>query len=184
MKAAWAHAISIIRILTAPCIVVSALAGSWTVVLILFAGAALTDIVDGPVARALGIRGKTGMFLDLAADFTVIETTFVLLALARVFGPLPVVAAALSFGIFSATLLAAGKKPEADQRGGTRWGKYAGAVCYAGILLVLTVKVFFAATSPQPVVLSAITAQIVIGAYLALSTVETIVRFVRRNVKR
>ncbi|MGE5552284.1 MAG: CDP-alcohol phosphatidyltransferase family protein [Bacteroidota bacterium] len=67
-----ANALSILRLVLAPGVVYAILTGQDLVVLALLAGAAVTDVLDGWVARSTGKVSRLGIVLDPIADKMVI----------------------------------------------------------------------------------------------------------------
>ena len=60
--------ITIIRLLLVPCFIWVSVEGRYTAAFVIFATAALTDILDGALARRLNQRSRLGAILDPAAD--------------------------------------------------------------------------------------------------------------------
>ena len=58
------------RLLLVPCFLVASMRGMWTAAFVIFVTAALTDILDGMLARRLNLRSRLGAILDPAADKT------------------------------------------------------------------------------------------------------------------
>lgn len=58
------------RLLLVPCFLVASLRGMWTAAFVIFVSAALTDILDGMIARRFNLRSRIGAILDPAADKT------------------------------------------------------------------------------------------------------------------
>lgn len=67
----WSHVLSLSRIVALP-VIVALIYSSWTwapfIAGCLFGGAAITDVLDGRLARRRGTVSPLGVFLDLAAD--------------------------------------------------------------------------------------------------------------------
>ena len=79
--------ISIGRLVAVPVIVAALLTGAAHVALVLFALAALSDAVDGAIARHFDMRSELGEWLDPAADKLLINALVIALA---VMGAFPV----------------------------------------------------------------------------------------------
>jgi cardiolipin synthase len=62
--------LTLIRLLLVPCFIAVSVRGMFTVAFVLFVSAALTDILDGMIARRLNQRSRIGALLDPAADKT------------------------------------------------------------------------------------------------------------------
>lgn len=72
--------ISICRLAAVPVIIVALLGGAADLALVLFAVAALSDAVDGAIARHFDLRSELGEWLDPAADKLLINALVVTLA--------------------------------------------------------------------------------------------------------
>jgi cardiolipin synthase (CMP-forming) len=64
------NALTLLRLLLIPVFLVASLRGMFLTALVLFVGAAVTDIFDGLIARRLNQRSRLGAILDPAADKT------------------------------------------------------------------------------------------------------------------
>jgi cardiolipin synthase (CMP-forming) len=62
--------LTILRFVLIPFFVVSALRGAFAAALVFFLGAAITDALDGWIARRFDLRSRLGALLDPAADKT------------------------------------------------------------------------------------------------------------------
>lgn len=71
MSAALPATLSLLRLLAAPLLAAAIVAGHWTAAVTLLAAACATDLVDGPLARRLGVASVAGAYLDVTADFGV-----------------------------------------------------------------------------------------------------------------
>jgi len=78
------NAITILRILLVPPFVIFLLRGEYGGALLIFALAAISDFVDGYVARRYKQKTSLGAFLDPLADKLLAGTAFVLLAMRQV----------------------------------------------------------------------------------------------------
>src|SRR5690625_4516801 len=77
------NAITIARILVTPVLLVLLLSGTLLgqfLALILFIGAAISDYVDGSLARRYGVGSRLGQFLDPFADKVLVLGTFAVLS--------------------------------------------------------------------------------------------------------
>jgi len=81
------NALSVFRILLAPIFLWTVLNGMAREALLIFVIAALTDLLDGFVARIWHQRSKLGVVLDPAGDKLLMATSYIVLALPRVAGP-------------------------------------------------------------------------------------------------
>jgi len=75
--------LTLLRILAVPFFAIAVWYGHWTEACMLFAGAGLTDLLDGWVARRFNQKSALGAILDPAADKLLMTTAFVLLAFPR-----------------------------------------------------------------------------------------------------
>jgi cardiolipin synthase len=62
------NALTLLRLIMVPCFIGASIEGMYTVALVLFVSAAVTDILDGWIARRLNQRSRLGALLDPAAD--------------------------------------------------------------------------------------------------------------------
>src|SRR5687768_18565612 len=75
------------RFVLVPCFLVASMQHRYTIALVLFVTAAVTDILDGMIARKLNLKSRIGALLDPAADKTLMVCGFVYYTFA---GALPV----------------------------------------------------------------------------------------------
>lgn len=73
-------AVTMLRLVSLPAIVLFVEAGMWGVAVWVFVAAALTDVLDGVLARALALETRTGKVLDPLVDVVFNVTVFVTLA--------------------------------------------------------------------------------------------------------
>ncbi len=64
------------RLLLVPCFLWASMRSMYTTAFVIFVTAAVTDILDGAVARRMNLRSKLGAFLDPAADKTLMVCGF------------------------------------------------------------------------------------------------------------
>jgi cardiolipin synthase len=76
----WANRITIVRILLTPLLIILLLKGGRLWPLYIFALAAVSDILDGWVARWRQEVSRLGSFLDPIADKLLLSSTFLVLA--------------------------------------------------------------------------------------------------------
>lgn len=120
----WAaNILSGTRLLLVPPLLACAANRAWGPACAVFAAAGLTDLLDGPLARAGGGGGRLGAVLDLAADFGLVFPLSLLLAARGTLSPALPALAVLSFLSYVATRAAKGSLAR------HRFGRYAGAVC-------------------------------------------------------
>ncbi|MGE5175873.1 MAG: CDP-alcohol phosphatidyltransferase family protein [Hyphomicrobiales bacterium] len=72
--------LTMIRLVSIPAIVLFLLAERWPIAVWLFVGSALTDVLDGVVARAFAMESAVGKVLDPLVDIAFNATVFVTLA--------------------------------------------------------------------------------------------------------
>ena len=78
------NAITVLRILLVPPFVIYLLRGHYAGALAIFALAAISDFVDGYIARRFRQRSSIGAFMDPLADKLLAGTAFVLLAMRHI----------------------------------------------------------------------------------------------------
>ena len=74
-----ANKITVLRIITVPILVIAVIQGERLLAQILFAACALTDALDGTLARLRGERTPLGTFLDPLADKLLLTATLLVL---------------------------------------------------------------------------------------------------------
>ncbi|MBV9508627.1 MAG: CDP-diacylglycerol--glycerol-3-phosphate 3-phosphatidyltransferase [Acidobacteriia bacterium] len=78
-----ANVLTILRLLLVPFVIVAIVHGNHLRALVLFAGAALTDGLDGLIARRFGLTTRFGAYLDPIADKCLLSGVFLALAASR-----------------------------------------------------------------------------------------------------
>jgi cardiolipin synthase len=68
--------LTILRLLLVPCFLGASMQGMYTAAFTIFVTAAVTDILDGALARKLNVRSRVGALLDPAADKTLMICGF------------------------------------------------------------------------------------------------------------
>ncbi len=71
------------RFVLVPCFLLASMRHFFTVALVLFVTAAVTDILDGMIARRMNLRSRLGALLDPAADKTLMVCGFLYFTFAR-----------------------------------------------------------------------------------------------------
>jgi cardiolipin synthase len=91
--------LTVLRLLLVPCFLWASVRGMYVTALVIFVSAAVTDIVDGMIARRLNVSSRLGALLDPAADKTLMVSGFLFYTFAA---KLPVVEIPmwLTFAIF------------------------------------------------------------------------------------
>lgn len=95
--------LTLVRLILIPFFVMASVRGKFTAAFVLFVSAALTDAIDGYIARRFDQRSKIGAFLDPAADKMMMVSAYVVFTLPWVaHQPLP---QWLTFTVFLRDLL-------------------------------------------------------------------------------
>jgi cardiolipin synthase len=71
------------RLLLVPCFLIASMRGMWTVAFVIFVSAAVTDVLDGMIARRFNLRSRLGAILDPLADKTLMICGFLFYTLSR-----------------------------------------------------------------------------------------------------
>jgi cardiolipin synthase (CMP-forming) len=87
-----ANLLTVLRFCLVPVVIVSIINKEWTVALVVFVTAGVTDAADGFIARHFDMRTELGAYLDPLADKALLVSIYITLAVA---GVLPVWIAAL-----------------------------------------------------------------------------------------
>ena len=98
------NTLTILRILLVPCFLVASMQRMFTLALVIFVTAALTDILDGTLARRMNVRSRLGALLDPAADKTLMICGFLYYTFATGF-PRIAIPGWLTFAVFIRDLL-------------------------------------------------------------------------------
>jgi cardiolipin synthase (CMP-forming) len=77
-----ANLLTILRFCLVPIVVVSIVNKEWTIALVLFVVAGVTDAVDGFIARHFDMRTELGAYLDPLADKALLVSIYITLAIA------------------------------------------------------------------------------------------------------
>jgi cardiolipin synthase (CMP-forming) len=91
--------ITLARLLLVPCFLVASMRGMWTTAFAIFVTAAVSDILDGMIARRFNLRSRIGAILDPAADKTLMICGFLFYTLSASV-PLARIPAWLTFTVF------------------------------------------------------------------------------------
>ena len=75
--------LTVARLLLVPCFLIASMRGMYTTAFVLFVTAAVTDILDGMLARRLNVRSRLGALLDPAADKTLMVCGYLYYTFAR-----------------------------------------------------------------------------------------------------
>ena len=126
IKNAVPTAVTSLRLAAAPAFVLAFEESSWALPLALFGLAALTDALDGFLARKLDAASGVGAYVDVTADFAFIGSAFWAFCRNGWYGALELGVIASSFALFIAS--STRKRPVYDPV-----GKYMGAFLMAMI---------------------------------------------------
>jgi CDP-diacylglycerol--glycerol-3-phosphate 3-phosphatidyltransferase len=96
--------LTILRLLLVPCFIGASIERMYTVAFVIFVTAAVTDILDGMIARRLNVRTRLGALLDPAADKTLMVCGFLYYTFASNL-PLVGIPGWLTFTVFIRDLL-------------------------------------------------------------------------------
>jgi phosphatidylglycerophosphate synthase len=122
--------ISALRIAALPLFLYFNSMGSSFLCLVVFGFAAVTDLIDGYVARKLGVASKSGAYFDAVTDFVLVMGIFSAFALNGYYPLWLLLLIAASFAQFAVT-------GYFGKRLYDPLGKYIGSVLYIGITLTL-----------------------------------------------
>jgi CDP-diacylglycerol--glycerol-3-phosphate 3-phosphatidyltransferase len=124
----------------------------------------MSDIVDGILAKQAMSSSKGGDIFDIAADFMVVLSVFVLWYLKQTVSLYIIFLILLSFITFGYSSFLKKKIIK------NKIGKYVGAVCFSGITVIIFTRLYFTEIyiSLQNLVV------IIISIYLILSIIENI----------
>ena len=91
--------LTIARFLLVPCFIAASVEGMYGTAFTLFVAAAVTDVLDGMLARRWNVRSRVGAFLDPAADKTLMVSGFLFYTLSPDL-PVVVIPGWLTFTVF------------------------------------------------------------------------------------
>lgn len=122
--------ISALRLAALPLFLYFFFNGNKTLATLVFASAALTDLIDGYIARKLGAESKFGAYFDAAADFIFVAGIFAAFTISNYYPSWIIMLIAVSFTqfLFSSIYIKKLYDP---------LGKYIGSVLYIAITLTL-----------------------------------------------
>lgn len=69
--------LTLLRLLLVPCFLGASMLGMYTAAFVIFVTAAVTDILDGALARRFNVRSRLGALLDPAADKTLMVCGYI-----------------------------------------------------------------------------------------------------------
>ena len=131
----------------------------------------MSDIIDGMVAKQAESSCKGGDIFDIAADFMVVLSIFVLWYLKQRVSVYIIFLILLSFITFGYISFLKKKIVK------NKIGKYVGAVCFLGITVIIFAKLYFKEIyiSLQNLVV------IIISIYLIISIIENVRNIIKEN---
>jgi cardiolipin synthase len=91
--------LTLLRLLLVPCFLLASFRGMYLTAFVIFVSAAVTDILDGTIARRLNVRSRIGALLDPAADKTLMVCGFLFYTFADRL-PVARIPGWLTFGVF------------------------------------------------------------------------------------
>ena len=91
--------LTLLRLLLVPCFLLASFRAMYLTALAIFVSAAVTDILDGMIARRLNVRSKLGALLDPAADKTLMVCGFLYYTFAETL-PVMRIPGWLTFAVF------------------------------------------------------------------------------------
>jgi cardiolipin synthase (CMP-forming) len=98
--------LTFLRLLLVPCFLWASMQRMYTTAFVIFVTAAVTDILDGMIARRLNVRSRLGALLDPAADKTLMVCGFIYYTFASRL-PLLTIPGWLTFTVFIRDVLIA-----------------------------------------------------------------------------
>lgn len=79
-----ANLLTVLRFCLVPVVIVSIINREWTIALVVFVTAGVTDAVDGFIARHFDMRTELGAYLDPLADKALLVSIYITLAVAQI----------------------------------------------------------------------------------------------------
>lgn len=145
--------LTILRLLLVPCFLAASVEGMYRTAFVIFISAAVTDILDGMIARRLNVRSRLGALLDPAADKTLMVCGFLFYTLRDT---LPVVRIPgwLMFAVFIRDFLIAAfaylmyTRIQIDRFPPTVWGKASTVLQAATLACAIAVNGFWPSLLP------------------------------------
>lgn len=163
-----ANLITFSRVGLIPWLIAGELQGNYFQSLMIMFMICFTDIIDGKVARKGGGSNKIGKILDVTADFIVVISIFLFWYIQK---KISLYILFLLFSSFASFVVLSFLKKEIVKN---RMGQYTGAVCFAGIILVLISRTYFSVW----VIEIKYAVYIMLSVFLILSTIENILLIV------
>jgi len=169
-KGFLANLITFSRIVFIPFLIISELQEKYVQSLIIILLISMSDIIDGMVAKQAESNCKRGDIFDIAADFMVVLSVFVLWYLKQIVSVYIILLILFSFITFGYISFLKKKIVK------NKIGKYVGAVCFSGITVIIFTRLYFKEMyiSLQNLVL------IFISIYLIISILENIGSIIKK----
>jgi len=164
-----ANLITFLRVLLIPWLIYSELQFNHTQPLVIMLVICATDIFDGMIARKSIKSDERGKIYDIAADFLVVFSVFLLWYLQKKVSIY--ILFLLLFCFLSFILLSLLKK----KMNKNKIGQYAGVVCFAGIITILFSRIFYFEWVAEVQNI----AYIIISVFLIMSILENIFNMIK-----
>ena len=176
-KGFLANLITFSRIAFIPFLIISELQEKYVQSLIIILLISMSDIIDGMVAKQAESNCKGGDIFDIAADFMVVLSIFMLWYLKQMVSAYIIFLILFSFITFA--YISFLKKRIVK----SKIGKYVGAVCFSGITVIIFTRLYF----KEMYIGSQNLVVVIISIYLMISIIEnirSIIKEVRYEQKR
>ena len=171
-KGFLANLITFSRIAFIPFLIMGELQEKYVQSLIIILLISMSDIIDGMVARQAESNCKGGDIFDIAADFMVVLSVFVLWYLKQMVSVYIIFLILLSFITF--VYISFLKKKVVKNK----IGKYVGTVCFLGITVIIFTRLYF----KEIYIGSQNLVVVIISIYLIISIIENI-RSIVKEIK-
>jgi len=171
-KGFLANLITFSRIVFIPFLIISELQEKYVQSLIIILLISMSDIIDGMVAKQAGNNCKGGDIFDVVADFMVVLSIFVLWYLKQMVSAYIIFLILFSFIAFAYISFLKKKIVK------NKVGKYAGAVCFLGITVIIFTRLYF----KEMYIGSQNLVVVIISIYLIISIIENIRSMIREVI--
>jgi len=170
-KGFLANLITFSRIAFIPFLIISELQEKYVQSLIIILLISMSDIVDGMVAKQAESNCKGGDIFDIAADFMVVLSIFVLWYLKQMVSAYIIFLILFSFITFGYISFLKKKIVK------SKIGKYVGAVCFLGITVIIFTRLYF----KEIYVISQNLVLIIVSIYLIISIIENVRNIIKEK---
>ena len=169
-----ADIITSLRIIVIPFLIFSEINSRYVLSFLLICFAALSDMVDGVIARRQLIKSKHGATFDIIADFLIIVICYLLIVYDKEYYLLIIPLMLFCFISFIVSSIIVGRLKKNPV------GQFTGTICFSGIIIIFTLRIFTAHLLPlfRPWII------IIVSAYLILATIENLILILRYFVKQ